>query len=297
MSPPNITTLYLNGSATAHDNVLDMLGNKITNLQSAPTLGTDAANKAYVDLQIQTITGMSSENMMTIQQLKDLVEQYDQTDEAQIQAEIARAVAAELVLTNNLASEASTARAAELLLTNNLASESARAVASEVDLSNNIWTEYERAVAAELVLTNNLSAEASTARAAELVLTNNLSAESARAIAAEGVLTTELSDEVARAIAAEGVLTTELSDEVARAVAAEGVLTTELSDEIARAIAAENTIVSNANAALDTAKADIQVKTDFLKEAAVRIYKQLYNIDISAYTLISELPTFTYTQQ
>ncbi|MFZ4504312.1 MAG: hypothetical protein ACOYM1_10200, partial [Methylovulum sp.] len=54
--------------------------------------------------------------------------------------ELARAQAAELVLTNNLVSEASTARAAELLLTTNLAAEAAAARAAELVLRNDLAT-------------------------------------------------------------------------------------------------------------------------------------------------------------
>ena len=257
----NATTLYLNGSATAHDNVLDMLGNKIINLQSAPTLDTDAANKKYVDDKIYNVTGLSSSDMTTLASLKALVESYNVTDEAQIQEEI------------------STARAAELLL--------------RTDLSGEIV----RAVAAELVLRTDLATEVSNARAAELVLRTDLSGEIVRAKQAELDLSNNLASEAVTARAAELVLRTDLSGEIVRAKAAEVYLTTDLSGEIVRAKAAEDKIVSDANAALETAKVNIQAKTDLLKEAAVRLYKQLYNIDISAYTLPSELPTFTYTPQ
>ena len=138
-------------------------------------------------------------------------------------AELARAEAAELVLTNALASEVTRAEAAEaaelaraeaaeLVLTNALADEVARAEAAEA-------TELARAEAAELVLTNALADEVARAEAAELVLTNALASEASTARAAEAA-------ELARAEAAELVLTNALASEASTARAAEARLVT-----------------------------------------------------------------------
>ena len=116
------------------------------------------------------------------------------TANSDLNAEVARATAAEGVLQSNIAAEATARTNADTILTNNLASEASRANA------------------AEGVLQNNITAEATARANADTVLTSNLAAEVARATAAEGVLTSDLASEAARATAAEGVLTAGLSN-------------------------------------------------------------------------------------
>ena len=162
---------------------------------------------------------------------------------ADVDAEEARAMAAEGVLTGDLAAEIARATGAEGVLTADLASEVSNRVA-DVD------AEEARAIAAEGVLTTDLASEVSRATTAEGVLTADLAsevsnrvadvdAEEARALAAEADLAAAIAAEEARALAAEGVLDAAIDAEEVRAMAAEGVIAGNLADEIARAIAAE----------------------------------------------------------
>jgi hypothetical protein len=208
----------------------------------------------------------------------------------ELDAEVARAQAAELVLTNDLASEVARAQAAELVLTNDLASEVARAQAAEAAEASRAQAaeaaEASRAQAAELVLTNDLASEVSRAQAAELVLTNGLAqevadrtaavaAEASRAQAAEATLTSDLAAEVARAQAAELVLTNDLASEAAariaavsaeqtRAQAAEATLTSDLASEVSRAQAAELVLTNDlATEVAARTAADSAIRSDY----------------------------------
>lgn len=104
--------------------------------------------------------------------------------------------------------------------------EVARAKAAEKVLTDNLNAEIARAEAAELVLTDNLNSEIDRAEAAELVLTNNLNSEIDRAQLAEEVIADNLADEITRAKSAEQTLTTNLNAEVTRAKGVEGELNT-----------------------------------------------------------------------
>jgi hypothetical protein len=198
------------------------------------------------------------------------------TDLANLQqadaAELVRAQAAELVLTNAVAAEATTARAAELVLTNNLSSEVTRATAAEA-------AELARATAAETVLQTNITNEEAARIAGDLALgvridnalsnidptaldslTEIVSAFQAADSTLNGAITTlaasagtGLSDEVTRATAAELVLTNNLSAEVVRATAAEGVLTGDLNTEVAARIAADTALDTSLKAYADEA--------------------------------------------
>jgi len=173
--------------------------------------------------------------------------------------ELARAQAAELVLTNNLVSEASTARAAEFLLTNNLAAEAAAARAAELVLRNDLATELaariadvdaEEAarIAGDADLQSQINNVLSNVDGAALdSLTEVVAAFQAADSTLNGAITslsstasTGLTTEVNRATAAELVLRTDLASEVSRAVAAELVLTTNLSQEVADRTAADS---------------------------------------------------------
>ena len=161
-------------------------------------------------------------------------------------AEVANRVAADSEIAADLSTEVARAMAEEMRLVGLISDEMMARVAANDMLQDNIDAEQMRAEAAELVLTNDLASEVERAEAAELVLTNDLAAEvvargldvdaeEARALAAELVLTNDLASEVARAEAAELVLTNDLAAEVTargldvdaeevRAMAAEGVL-------------------------------------------------------------------------
>jgi hypothetical protein len=103
--------------------------------------------------------------------------------------------------------------------------EEARALAAEGVLQDNIDAEEARALAAEGVLQDNIDAEEARALAAEGVLQDNIDAEEARALAAEGVLQDNIDAEEAARIAADAAIQTELDAvEAAAGFQADGTL-------------------------------------------------------------------------
>jgi len=175
--------------------------------------------------------------------------------------ELARAEAAELVLTNNLATEAAAARAAELVLTNNLAAEASTARAAELLLTNNLSaevsariadvnTEEAARIAGDAGLQTQINNVLSNVDGAALdSLTEVVAAFQAADSTLNGAITSlatsassALTTEVNRAEAAELVLRTDLASEVSRAVAAEAVLSAGLSTEVAARIAADSAL-------------------------------------------------------
>jgi 2-phosphoglycerate kinase len=221
-----------------------------------------------------------------------------------VAAEEARALAAEGVLTADLATEVARATAAEGVLTADLATEVARATAAEGVLTADLATEVARATAAEGVLTADLATETaariaadtaeSTARiAADAVLTADLATEVARATAAEAVLTADLATEVARATAAEAVLTAAVTAEETRALAAEAVLTADLATEVARATAAEG--VLTADLATEVARAIAEEALIRGEMAAAIVGLSWENpVDSIAATLPTPIPAVGY---
>ena len=165
-----------------------------------------------------------------------------------------------------------------------VATEKARALAAEGVLTTNLAAEITRATGAESTLTTNLSAEITRATAAEGVLQGNIDAEATRALAAEGVLDGKISDEVTRATTAEGVLTTNLSAEVTRATTAESGLDGKIADEVTRATAAEGVLdgkitteKSRAEAAEATKLAIASNLSDVADVAAARTNLNVYS--------------------
>ena len=184
------------------------------------------------------------------------------TFSAAISSEVSRATAAELVLTNDLATEVSRATAAEGVLTSALAAEEASRIAGDSTLQSSLNNEIADRIAA------GQSAQSA------------LDSETTRAIAAEGVLTSDLATEVSRAIAAEATLSATfsaaLSSETARAIAAEGVLTSDLASEVSRALAAEATLSATFSAALSAETfraqaAEVQLQNELSDETSYRI--------------------------
>lgn len=204
--------------------------------------------------------------------------------------------------------ELARAQAAELVLTNNLAQEVLDRIAGDLANSNSVSYEATTARAAELVLTNDLATEAATARAAELVLTNDLatevaariaavSAEEAARIAGDAHLQNQIDnvlsntdgaalDSLTEIVTAfqnadsnlNGAITTlantastALAAEAATARAAELVLTTDLATEAATARAAELALTTNLATEAATARAaELALANDIAAEAAAR---------------------------
>lgn len=139
---------------------------------------------------------------------------------AAITAEAATARAAESTNATAIANEATARGAAIAAEhTTGIAytdAETTRAVAAELVLRNNLASEVTRATAAEGVNAAAVTAETTRATAAEGANTSAITAETSRATTAEGTLTTNLAAEVSRATAAEGTLTTAVAANTAK---------------------------------------------------------------------------------
>ena len=161
---------------------------------------------------------------------------------ARIDAEIARATAAEQVLDSKIDDEIDRATAAEQALDDKIDDEIDRATAAEQGLSTRLVAEYNRAVAAEQALDTKIEAETTRATNAESGLRADLNSEISRATAAEGTLNSAIQAEATRATSAESALNTALQAEVSRATAAESALNTSITDEVSRATTAESAL-------------------------------------------------------
>lgn len=186
-------------------------------------------------------------------------------------AEIARATAAEGVLTSDLADEVARATAAEGVLTSAVTAEQARAEGVEASLQAQIDDE----VAARTTAVAN---EASARIAADATLTTNLASEVSRATAAEGVLSADLATEVQARIDGDAALDTRVTTVEGQVNGKIGDLTTltttakdtivaainELDADLAAEVAAREAAVAAEQAAREAA--DTQLTTDLAAE-------------------------------
>ena len=179
------------------------------------------------------------------------------TQEA-VNAEEARALDAEKVLTNGLQEETNRAGQEEARLDGRIDTETMRAQAAENVLTEDLVAEVTRAQNAEKTLTDNLVSEVTRAKAVEQVLTENLGIETARAQAAEKTLTDNMAAEIIRSKGAEKTLADNLSAEVTRAKAAEKKNADNLSSETTRAQAKETELQGNIDAHTSTVAGELQ---------------------------------------
>ena len=244
------------------NNITDVSGNVSPGITGQGFFESDldistavAAAQAYTDSQISALINNAPGVLDTLNELAaalgndanfvTTITNSITATNAALDAEEARAQAAEAQLASDLAAEVARATAAETANANAISAEAARATAAEAGITSNLNAEIARAQAAEATLTSDLAAEVARAQAAEAVLTSDLAAEVARAQAAEGVLTSDLAAEVARATAAEATLQANIDAEEARALAAEAALAADLAAEASRAQAAEAAVASD----------------------------------------------------
>ena len=107
--------------------------------------------------------------------------------------------------------EASARRNADSDLSAGLSNETSRALAAEGVLTSDLAAEVARATSAETGLAADIAAEASRATAAEGVNATAISAETTRATTVEASLAQDIADETLRAQGAEAVLTSDVS--------------------------------------------------------------------------------------
>jgi hypothetical protein len=195
-----------------------------------------------------------------------------------ISEEVSTARAAELALTNNLATEATTARAAEGANTTAISDEATRATDAEAVLATAISDETTRAGLAEVANTEAITAEAVTARAAELANSASILAETSARTTADGLQNTAISDNALAITAETSARTTAISAEALARTTADGVQNTAISDN-ASAITAEtsarttadgvqNTAISD-NASAITAETSARTTADGLQNTAI----------------------------
>lgn len=123
-----------------------------------------------------------------------------------------------------------------------LNAEIARATAAENVLDQKITAETSRATAAENEIRNDLESETDTREEQYTELSNAISAETTRATGVENTLSSLISGEVTRATTAENELSARITTEVGRATTAENNLSERITTEVARATAAENAL-------------------------------------------------------
>jgi len=314
----NITTLQTNYNQLAidvaeavsfhKDIVHDDANIKALADRATANAGNIATLQGTTDTQATQISDITTNVATNAQSIID----YNTQFQAKIDAEEARAIAAEtanatdltnesvraqgaeLVLRNDLSAEATAARAAELVLRNDLSSEIARASTAEMENYDAITAEATAARAAEGVLQANinsvssdLTAESLTAREAELVNANAITAENTRALGAEGVLQANIntvsgavSTESSRAQAAESANATAVVTEKSRAEGAELVLRNDLSSEVSRATTAEELNASNLSQAMVDAGVAIDLVNDKVTMGlAKQVFSQTFEFD------------------
>lgn len=186
---PYINTIDINGVIYTLENLTD--GNNIVTL---PTLSRD---------DVFVLRGNIVDNTSSTSTIQPLSARQGRLLRDDLNAEIARAKKAE-------ADELARAQAAEKVLTDNLAKE-------VTNRTNDVNAEETRALAAEKVLTDNLSAEVTRATNKENAINTALTNEVSRATGAESTLTSNLNTEIARAKAAESANSTAISTEKSRA--------------------------------------------------------------------------------
>ena len=244
----NAFYLAKSGSIQAYSDgssVVNFISTTTIAINKTPSRSTDAVNKAYVDLQVSTLTTLDNNNIASLQ---TLLSNYNSSELATLNSTASS-------LQSVISTEASTARASEVSLSSAISTEASTARASEVSLSSAILSEVNRANASESNLSSAISTEASTARASEVSLSSAISSEVSRAEASEVSLSTAISTEASTARASETSLSTAISSEASTARASEATLSTSISTEVSRAEASEASLSTAISTEVSTARA------------------------------------------
>lgn len=182
-------TLVLNSSKSyADQNDQLILSQAQTYADAAVTTVNDRVNNIFTNtdsLALDSLTEIVAAFQTADNNINGAITTLSSNAMSAIDAETTARIAADNVLTTDLAAEVARATASEEVLTTNLAAEITRAAGAEFSINQDIIARY-----------NFLSAKDTTN-------TSAIASEVTRATAAESVLTTDLTDEIAARIAAD----------------------------------------------------------------------------------------------
>src|SRR5574344_2170149 len=245
----------------------------LTNALSTETVARTTADSA-LDTRVTAVESQVNGKIGDLTSLttdaKDTIVAAVNEIDANIDAEVVRATAAEATLTNALNTETASRIAGDDALTTAINDEVTRATTAEATLTNALNTETASRISADSALDTRVTAVESQVNGKIGDLTNlttdakdtiveavneidaNIDAEVTRATAAEATLTNALSTETTARIAGDDVLTTAINAEVTRATAAEAALTNTLNAEVVNRTNAESALglrIDNVNTA------------------------------------------------
>ena len=189
------------------------LASEVSTLNSSISSETSRATAAEAALGTRIDNVLSNVDGAALDSLSEVVTAFQAADSNLNGAITSLASSA----TSALNAEIARATAAEGVIAAGLAQELLDRAAADTTLQGNI-----NAVAA------NLATETSARTSADSTLTSNLSAEVSRATAAEGVIAANLATEISDRIAAVTAVTNSLNSEISRATAAEASLDSRL---------------------------------------------------------------------
>lgn len=227
-----------------------------------------SANTAAIEAEAARATAAE-------QELDRKINQEISDRQADVDAEETRAKAAEQALDAKIDQEISDREA-------DVDAEQSRAEAAETALQNAITAEQERAENAENALQTNINNEQARAEEAERTLQSNIESETVRATSAETALQTAINTERSRAISAETRLEHLIEDEETARINGDSVLNNKIDSEITRATSTENRIetalsneVSRATSAETALNSAITAETLRAQAADNELYQKI----------------------
>lgn len=238
-----------------------------------------SANTAAIEAEAARATAAE-------QELDRKINQEISDRQADVDAEETRAKAAETALQNAITAEQERAENAENTLQTNINNEQARAEEAERTLQSNIESETVRATSAETALQTAINTEMSRAISAETRLEHLIEDEETARINGDSVLNNKIDSEITRATSTENRIETALNNEVSRAQVKEGELNTAITNETLRAQAADNELYQKiADESADRAAGD----ADLLS----RINQEVSRAQVAENTISEALATET----
>jgi hypothetical protein len=276
------------------NNLATAINTEVTNRTNADLLKENLANKSTDVI----LDGSSNTKYPTVKSMKDYVDASSSAATGSITNEAAIRAAADVILTNNLATEVTNRTNADLLKedlvnkSNNIVVDGTSTIkyptvktvkdfvdSNAIVAATNITNEAAARAAADNTLTTNLNTEANSRINGDLLKENTANKSTATGLGTSDVLfptqkavktyvdanttsnTTAISNEAAIRAAADVVLTNDIAAEVAARAAADVVLTNDIAAEVAARAAADVVLTNNL-----AAEAAARTAADLLKE-------------------------------